>query len=38
MLLPLVIVMSCVARTAEMAGMYFTMLAPEKMKQWADSV
>jgi len=37
-LLPLVIVMSCVARTAEMAGMYFTMVAPDAMKRWAESV
>ncbi len=38
MLLPLVIVMSCMARTAEMVGMYFTMVAPDTMKRWAESV
>ncbi len=38
MLLPLVIAMSCLARTAEMAGMYFTMIAPDTMKRWAESV
>jgi glycosyltransferase involved in cell wall biosynthesis len=38
MLLPLVVVMSCVARTTEMAGMYCTMVSPESMKQWAESV
>jgi glycosyltransferase involved in cell wall biosynthesis len=37
-LLPLVVAMSCVARTAEMAGMYFTMVAPDTMKRWAESV
>jgi glycosyltransferase involved in cell wall biosynthesis len=38
MLLPLVVAMSSVARTAEMAGMYCTMVAPDTMKQWAESV
>lgn len=37
-LLPLVIGMSCVARTTEMVGMYGTMLAPEAMRRWAESV
>lgn len=37
-LLPLVVSMSCVARMAEMAGMYFTMVSPEAMKRWAESV
>jgi glycosyltransferase involved in cell wall biosynthesis len=36
--LPLVMAMSCVARTAEMAGMYCTMVAPDSMKRWAESV
>lgn len=34
--LPIVIVLSIVARTAEMAGMYSTMLAPNTMKQWVE--
>ena len=38
MLLPLVVAMSCAARTAEMAGMYWTMMAPESMRKWAESV
>ena len=38
MLLPLVVVMSCVARTAEMGGMYCTMADANKMKRWAESV
>ena len=38
MLLPLVVALSCVARTAEMAGMYSTMLAPNVMRRWAESV
>jgi glycosyltransferase involved in cell wall biosynthesis len=37
-LLPLVLGMSCAARTMEMAGMYCTMMSPESMKQWAESV
>jgi hypothetical protein len=37
-LLPLVVVMSALARTVEMAGMYATMLAPERMKRFAASV
>jgi glycosyltransferase involved in cell wall biosynthesis len=37
-LLPLVISMSCVARATEMVGMYGTMLAPEAMRRWAESV
>jgi glycosyltransferase involved in cell wall biosynthesis len=35
---PLVFGMSCLARTAEMAGMYATMVAPETMRRWAESV
>jgi glycosyltransferase involved in cell wall biosynthesis len=35
---PLVVGMSCLARTAEMAGMYITMVAPQTMKRWAESV
>ncbi len=38
MLVPLVVVMSCVARSMEMAGMYWTMAAPEAMRRWAESV
>ncbi len=38
MLLPVVVGMSCLARTAEMAGMYSTMLAPKAMRRWAESV
>jgi glycosyltransferase involved in cell wall biosynthesis len=38
MLLPLVVALSCVARTAEMTGMYSTMLAPNVMRRWAESV
>lgn len=38
MLLPVVIAMSVAARTAEMAGMYATLLAPKAMKRWAESV
>ena len=37
-LLPMVVVLSTVARAAEMAGMYATMLAPDAMRQWAESV
>jgi glycosyltransferase involved in cell wall biosynthesis len=38
LLLPLVVSMSCVARLTEMAGMYWTMVAPEAMRKWAESV
>jgi glycosyltransferase involved in cell wall biosynthesis len=38
LLLPLVVAMSCAARTTEMAGMYCTMVSPETMKRWAESV
>ena len=38
LLLPLVIVLSCAARAMEMAGMYWTMAAPEAMRKWAESV
>ncbi|WP_017715771.1 glycosyltransferase [Kamptonema formosum] len=37
-LLPLVAVMSAVARASEMSGMYATLLAPLAMKQWAEKV
>jgi hypothetical protein len=37
-LLPLLIAMSALARGTEMAGMYATMLAPERMKRFAASV
>jgi glycosyltransferase involved in cell wall biosynthesis len=37
-LLPVVVVISCAARTAEMCGMYATMVAPEAMRRWAESV
>jgi hypothetical protein len=37
-LLPLLLVMSGAARTAEMVGMYATMIAPERMKRFAASV
>jgi glycosyltransferase involved in cell wall biosynthesis len=37
-LLPLVVSMSSVARAAEMVGMYVTMVAPERMRRWAESV
>jgi hypothetical protein len=36
--LPLLILLSATARGTEMAGMYATMMAPEKMRQWADKV
>ena len=36
--LPLLLVMSTIARTAEMAGMYSYMIAPDKMQRWAKSV
>jgi len=38
LLLPLVVTMSCLARSMEMAGMYWTMAAPEAMRRWAESV
>jgi hypothetical protein len=38
LLLPLVIVMSCIARATEMTGMYWTMASPEAMRRWAESV
>lgn len=34
---PLVVGMSCLARSAEMAGMYVGMVAPEVMRRWAES-
>ena len=37
-LLPLLFVMSGLARATEMAGMYATMVAPERMKRFAASV
>jgi hypothetical protein len=37
-LLPLVVAMSCVARPAEVVGMYCTMLDADRMKRWAESV
>jgi hypothetical protein len=37
-LLPLLLVMSGMARATEMAGMYATMAAPERMKRFAASV
>lgn len=37
-LLPVLTVMSVVARGAEMFGMYATLLAPNAMKQWAEKV
>ena len=36
--LPLLILLSATARGAEMAGMYATMMAPEKMRKWAENV
>ncbi len=38
LLLPLVVVMSCIARATEMVGMYWTMIAPDAMRRWAESV
>jgi glycosyltransferase involved in cell wall biosynthesis len=38
LLLPLVLGMSCVARTAEMVGMYCTMLDADRMRRWAETV
>lgn len=37
-LLPLLLAMSSLARVTEMAGMYATMVAPERMKRFAASV
>lgn len=36
--LPLLVVLSAAARGAEMAGMYATILAPDKMRKWAENV
>lgn len=36
--LPVVFAMSCVARTAEMVGMYCTMLDADRMEKWAETV
>jgi len=36
--LPLLVLMSAVARSAEMVGMYATMFAPKKMRQWAENL
>jgi glycosyltransferase involved in cell wall biosynthesis len=38
LLLPLVVAMSAAARSAEMAGMYCTMAAPNRMRRWAQQV
>ena len=37
-ILPLLMVMSCVARITEMVGMYSTMVSRESMRKWAESV
>ena len=37
-LLPAVIILSAIARAAEMVGMYSTILAPKAMKRWAEAV
>ena len=36
--LPLLVVVSFVARSAEMLGMYATMFAPERMRRWAENL
>lgn len=36
--IPLVVALSFVARTCEMLGMYSTLLRPEAMRRWAESV
>ena len=38
LILPVVLVLSCVARGTEMIGMYSTMVASESMRKWAESV
>jgi hypothetical protein len=37
-ILPVLLGMSCLAHTAEMLGMYSTMVSPESMRNWAESV
>lgn len=37
-LLPLVVLLSAIARSAEMCGMAATMFAPERMRRWAETV
>lgn len=37
-LLPVVMIFSAIAHTSEMVGMYATLLAPDRMKQWAETV
>ena len=36
--LPLLITVSSIGRSSEMLGMYATMIAPKKMKKWAENV
>lgn len=38
LIFPALLGMSCLAHAAEMLGMYSTMVAPERMKRWAESV
>jgi len=38
LIFPVLLGMSCLARTAEMLGMYSTMMFPESMRKWAESV
>lgn len=37
-LLPWIVAMSCVANVMEIVGKYWTMVAPEAMREWAESV
>lgn len=36
--LPLLLLMSAIARSAEMLGIYATMIAPKKMRHWSENV
>jgi len=38
LILPVLLGVSCLAHTAEMFGMYSTMISPEAMWKWAESV
>jgi len=38
LIFPVLLGMSCLARTAEMLGMYSTMMFPKSMRKWAESV
>jgi hypothetical protein len=38
LIFPVLMGMSCLAHTAEMLGMYSTMMSPESMRKWAESV